>query len=55
MLERQKRALPEILAEIRKLTSGVALSDAFAAYGNLFRPSTRPHCAPASAPATSRA
>ena len=40
MLERQKNPrFREILAEIReKLTSGVALSDAFAAYGNLFPP-----------------
>ena len=40
MLERQKNLrFREILAEIReKLTSGVALSDAFAAYGNLFPP-----------------
>jgi type IV pilus assembly protein PilC len=38
MLERQKeRRFREILTEIReKITSGVALSDAFAAYGNLF-------------------
>src|SRR5215210_4944479 len=40
MLERQKnQRFREILSEIReKLTSGVALSDAFAAYGNLFPP-----------------
>ena len=40
MLERQKNArFREILGEIReKLTSGVALSDAFAAYGNLVPP-----------------
>ena len=40
MLERQKNPrFREILTEIReKLTSGVALSDAFAAYGNLFPP-----------------
>lgn len=40
MLERQKdRRFREILSEIReKITSGVALSDAFAAYGNLFPP-----------------
>ena len=40
MLERQKDPrFREILTEIReKLTSGVALSDAFAAYGNLFPP-----------------
>lgn len=40
MLERQKHPrFREILSEIReKLTSGVALSDAFAAYGNLFPP-----------------
>lgn len=40
MLERQKdKRFREILSEIReKLTSGVALSDAFAAYGNLFPP-----------------
>ena len=40
MLERQKNVrFREILSEIReKLTSGVALSDAFAAYGNLFPP-----------------
>lgn len=40
MLERQKnQRFREILTEIReKLTSGVALSDAFAAYGNLFPP-----------------
>jgi type IV pilus assembly protein PilC len=40
MLERQKDPrFREILAEIReKLTSGVALSDAFAAYGDLFPP-----------------
>jgi len=40
MLERQKnQRFREILGEIReKLTSGVALSDAFAAYGNLFPP-----------------
>ncbi|HEY0371019.1 MAG TPA: type II secretion system F family protein [Thermoanaerobaculia bacterium] len=40
MLERQKNArFREILSEIReKLTSGVALSDAFAAYGSLFPP-----------------
>lgn len=38
MLERQKHVrFREILSEIReKLTSGVALSDAFAAYGDLF-------------------
>jgi type IV pilus assembly protein PilC len=38
MLERQKNVrLKEILTEIReKITSGVALSDAFAAYGDLF-------------------
>lgn len=40
MLERQKNPrFREILTEIReKLTSGVALSDAFAAYGDLFPP-----------------
>jgi type IV pilus assembly protein PilC len=40
MLERQKdRRFREILSEIReKIMSGVALSDAFAAYGNLFPP-----------------
>ena len=40
MLERQKNPrFREILSEIReKITSGVALSDAFAAYGNLFPP-----------------
>jgi type IV pilus assembly protein PilC len=40
MLERQKnQRFREILAEIReKLTNGVALSDAFAAYGSLFPP-----------------
>lgn len=40
MLERQKNVrFREILADIReKLTNGVALSDAFAAYGNLFPP-----------------
>lgn len=40
LLERQKNPrFREILAEIReKLTSGVALSDAFAAYGDLFPP-----------------
>jgi type IV pilus assembly protein PilC len=40
MLERQKNPrFREILADIReKLTSGVALSDAFAAYGSLFPP-----------------
>lgn len=40
MLERQKNArFREILADIReKLTSGVALSDAFASYGDLFPP-----------------
>ena len=40
MLERQKnQRFREILSEIReKITSGVALSDAFAAYGNLFPP-----------------
>jgi type IV pilus assembly protein PilC len=40
MLERQKNPrFREILGEIReKITSGVALSDAFAAYGNLFPP-----------------
>jgi type IV pilus assembly protein PilC len=40
LLDRQKNPrFREILAEIReKLTSGVALSDAFAAYGNLFPP-----------------
>jgi type IV pilus assembly protein PilC len=40
MLERQKNVrFREILAEIReKLTSGIALSDAFAAYGDLFPP-----------------
>lgn len=40
LLERQKNLrFREILSEIReKLTSGVALSDAFAAYGNLFPP-----------------
>ena len=40
MLERQKNVrFREILNEIReKITSGVALSDAFAAYGNLFPP-----------------
>lgn len=38
MLERQKNArFREVLAEIReKITSGVALSDAFAAYGEMF-------------------
>lgn len=38
MLERQKNArFKEILSDIReKITSGVALSDAFAAYGDLF-------------------
>ena len=40
MLERQKNPrFREILAEIReKITSGVALSDAFASYGDLFPP-----------------
>lgn len=40
MLERQKNPrFREILADIReKLTSGVALSDAFASYGDLFPP-----------------
>jgi type IV pilus assembly protein PilC len=40
MLERQKnQRFREILMEIReKITSGVALSDAFAAYGDLFPP-----------------
>jgi len=40
MLDRQKNPrFREILAEIReKLTNGVALSDAFASYGNLFPP-----------------
>ncbi|HEX2834087.1 MAG TPA: type II secretion system F family protein [Thermoanaerobaculia bacterium] len=40
MLERQKNLrFREVLSEIReKLTSGVALSDAFAAYGNMFPP-----------------
>jgi type IV pilus assembly protein PilC len=40
MLERQKNPrFRDILADIReKLTSGVALSDAFASYGNLFPP-----------------
>jgi type IV pilus assembly protein PilC len=40
LLERQKnQRFKEILADIReKLTSGVALSDAFASYGNLFPP-----------------
>src|SRR5215213_6159135 len=40
MLERQKNLrFREILADIReKLTSGIALSDAFAAYGDLFPP-----------------
>ncbi len=40
LLERQKeKRFREILSEIReKITSGVALSDAFAAYGNLFPP-----------------
>lgn len=40
MLERQKNErFREVLAEIReKLTSGVALSDAFAAYGDMFPP-----------------
>ncbi|MBV8517446.1 MAG: type II secretion system F family protein [Acidobacteria bacterium] len=40
MLERQKNLrFREVLNEIReKITSGVALSDAFAAYGNLFPP-----------------
>ena len=40
LLERQKNPrFREILADIReKLTSGVALSDAFASYGNLFPP-----------------
>jgi len=38
MLERQKNArFREVLADIReKLTSGIALSDAFASYGNMF-------------------
>src|SRR5215213_846592 len=40
LLERQKnQRFREILADIReKLTSGIALSDAFAAYGDLFPP-----------------
>lgn len=40
MLERQKdKRFREILSDIReKITSGVALSDAFASYGNLFPP-----------------
>ncbi len=40
MLERQKQPrFREVLTEIReKITSGVALSDAFAAYGNAFPP-----------------
>ncbi|HYM61127.1 MAG TPA: type II secretion system F family protein [Thermoanaerobaculia bacterium] len=40
MLERQKNArFREVLADIReKIKSGVALSDAFASYGNLFPP-----------------
>jgi type IV pilus assembly protein PilC len=40
MLERQKDArFREILTDIReKITSGVALSDAFASYGNIFPP-----------------
>jgi type IV pilus assembly protein PilC len=40
MLERQKNVrFREVLSEIReKITSGVALSDAFAAYGNMFPP-----------------
>ena len=40
LLERQKNVrFKEILTDIReKLTSGVALSDAFASYGNLFPP-----------------
>jgi type IV pilus assembly protein PilC len=40
LLERQKnQRFREILADVReKLTSGVALSDAFASYGNLFPP-----------------
>jgi type IV pilus assembly protein PilC len=40
MLERQKdRRFREILSDIReKITSGVALSDAFASYGDLFPP-----------------
>jgi type IV pilus assembly protein PilC len=40
MLERQKNAaFRAILTEVReKITSGVALSDAFAAYGNMFPP-----------------
>jgi type IV pilus assembly protein PilC len=40
LLERQKNLrFREILADVReKLTSGVALSDAFASYGNLFPP-----------------
>src|SRR5436190_14415258 len=40
MLERQKNArFREILADVRdKIKSGVALSDAFASYGNLFPP-----------------
>jgi type IV pilus assembly protein PilC len=40
MLERQKNVrFREVLSEIReKLTSGVALSDAFATYGNMFPP-----------------
>ncbi|HYC91433.1 MAG TPA: type II secretion system F family protein [Thermoanaerobaculia bacterium] len=40
LLERQKNPrFREILADIReKLTSGIALSDAFASYGNLFPP-----------------
>jgi type IV pilus assembly protein PilC len=40
MLERQKNPrFREILSEVReKITSGIALSDAFAAYGNVFPP-----------------
>lgn len=40
MLERQKNVrFREILSEIReKITSGIALSDAFASYGNIFPP-----------------
>jgi type IV pilus assembly protein PilC len=40
MLERQKNVrFREVLSDIReKLTSGIALSDAFAAYGNMFPP-----------------
>jgi type IV pilus assembly protein PilC len=40
MLERQKNVrFREVLADIReKITSGIALSDAFASYGNMFPP-----------------